>query len=114
MGLAAEDKRSRVDSGDGKKDGGKQEGYDKVDDDHDEDEDWLRYSPPLAGNGDADVPMVAEEEVKERFLSKYVTEIDGDCVPVTGLDGERVYAKICRVENVERVKKLNVRGDFEG
>lgn len=83
--------------------------------DDEEDEDWLRYSPvkrPGEGNGDAEMARAAE--VEERVLSRYATEIDGDCVPITGLDGERVYAKICRIENEERVKKLDIKCDLSG
>ncbi|XP_060179015.1 uncharacterized protein LOC132609167 isoform X3 [Lycium barbarum] len=72
----------------------------------DNDEDWLRFSPPK--QPDEEEPMVEEEE-GEKILAKYASEIDGDCIPVTGLDdGERVYAKISRVEN-ERVKKLELK-----
>ncbi|XP_060179016.1 uncharacterized protein LOC132609167 isoform X4 [Lycium barbarum] len=71
----------------------------------DNDEDWLRFSPPK--QPDEEEPM--EEEEGEKILAKYASEIDGDCIPVTGLDdGERVYAKISRVEN-ERVKKLELK-----
>ncbi|CAH9071877.1 unnamed protein product [Cuscuta europaea] len=69
------------------------------------DEDWLRYSPPPA-------PEVVEKEVeKEKTLSRYAMEIDGDCVPVTGHDGERVYAKICRHHMKERIGKLDTKGE---
>ncbi|XP_027767712.1 chromosome transmission fidelity protein 18 homolog [Solanum pennellii] len=83
----------------------------------DNDEDWLRYSPPK--QPEEDEPMVVEQELEqepepeEKILAKYALEIDGDCTPVTGLDGERVYAKICRVED-ERVKKLEVKGYSTG
>lgn len=79
----------------------------------DDDEEWLRYSPP---RGTVEEMEVVEEETEERVLSRYATEIDGDCVPVTGLDGERVYAKMCRIEMDEeaRNKKLNFRGDLNG
>lgn len=80
----------------------------------DNDEDWLRYSPPKQPEEE---PMVVEQEPEpepeEKILAKYALEIDGDCTPVTGLDGERVYAKICRVEN-ERFKKLEVSGYSTG
>ncbi|XP_060179013.1 uncharacterized protein LOC132609167 isoform X1 [Lycium barbarum] len=76
----------------------------------DNDEDWLRFSPPK--QPDEEEPMVEEEQEEEegeKILAKYASEIDGDCIPVTGLDdGERVYAKISRVEN-ERVKKLELK-----
>ncbi|KAH0638173.1 hypothetical protein KY289_038088 [Solanum tuberosum] len=83
----------------------------------DNDEDWLRYSPPK--QPEEEEPMVVEQELEleqepeEKILAKYALEIDGDCTPVTGLDGERVYAKICRVED-ERVKKLEVKGYSTG
>ncbi|KAL8026519.1 hypothetical protein ABFS82_14G033000 [Erythranthe guttata] len=78
-------------------------------DDNDEEE-WLRYSPPR--------DTVEEMEVVEgeRFLSRYATEIDGDCVPVTGLDGERVYAKIrgVDIDDEETKRKSSCRGNFNG
>ncbi|KAL0366753.1 UNVERIFIED_CONTAM: hypothetical protein Sradi_3565400 [Sesamum radiatum] len=76
----------------------------------DDDEEWLRYSPPRG------IVEEMETQREERILSRYATEIEGDCVPVTGLDGERVYAKICRVDmdEEERKKILTARGDFNG
>ncbi|KAL3506350.1 hypothetical protein ACH5RR_031732 [Cinchona calisaya] len=97
-----EEKRCRIDDAEGEKS---------------DDEDWLRYSPSkAAGNGDTDVAMVTDEvvEEEERVLSRYASEIVGDCLPITGLDGDRVYAKICGVENEERVKKLDIKGNFDG
>ena len=49
-----------------------------------EDEDWLRYSPPPA----------SEVVVAEKTISRFASEIHGDCVPVTAPNGERVYAKL--------------------
>lgn len=49
-----------------------------------EDEDWLRYSPPPA----------PEVVVAEKTISRFASEIHGDCVPVTAPNGERVYAKL--------------------
>jgi chromosome transmission fidelity protein 18 len=49
-----------------------------------EDEDWLRYSPPPA----------AEVVVAETTISRFASEIQGDCVPITAPNGERVYAKL--------------------
>ncbi|KAK6145853.1 hypothetical protein DH2020_019722 [Rehmannia glutinosa] len=79
----------------------------------DDDEEWLKYSPPRAV---VEEMQVVEEDREERILSRYATEIEGDCVPITGLDGERVYAKICSVEmdEDERKTKLSVRGDSNG
>ncbi|KAF3668692.1 hypothetical protein FXO37_09387 [Capsicum annuum] len=81
-----------------------------------EDEDWLRYSPRKENEQEEQVVVELEQEMEEeeRILARYAMEIDGDCVPVTGLDGgERVYAKICRGED-ERVKKLEVKGYSTG
>ncbi|XP_031113433.1 chromosome transmission fidelity protein 18 homolog [Ipomoea triloba] len=87
---SVEEKRSRVES--------------------EEDEDWLLYSPPPAPA----VEVVEREEEKEKILSRFAMEIDGDCVPVTGLDGERVYAKICRAHLRGRITKLNTKGESNG
>ncbi|GJN08361.1 hypothetical protein PR202_ga26272 [Eleusine coracana subsp. coracana] len=48
------------------------------------DEEWLRYSPPPA----------PEVVVAETTISRFASEIQGDCVPVTAPNGERVYAKL--------------------
>nr|XP_027118279.1 chromosome transmission fidelity protein 18 homolog [Coffea arabica] len=106
-----------IDRGDGRPTGDPEEKRSRVDNaDDEEDEDWLRYHPPrpVAGNVDAGLAMSESEEVEERVLSRYATEIDGDYLPITGLDGERVYAKICGVECEDRVKKLDMRGDHNG
>ncbi|KAI0525293.1 hypothetical protein KFK09_004686 [Dendrobium nobile] len=64
-----------------------------------QDEDWLRYSPPQQKApavhiaSESDVLMV-EPPVKEKILSRFAVEIEGDCVPVTGPYGDRVYAKM--------------------
>ncbi|MED6218398.1 hypothetical protein PIB30_026361 [Stylosanthes scabra] len=74
---------------------------------NDDDEDWLRYSPPPRG----------EEEVmfvKEKELSRYASEIDGECMPVTAPGGDRVYAKLNRIERVERARKLDWRANSAG
>ncbi|KAL6503553.1 hypothetical protein OROGR_025476 [Orobanche gracilis] len=77
------------------------------------DDEWLRYSRPTAVVEEMEV--VVEGDREDRILSRYATEIDGDCVPITGLDGERVYAKICGVEmDEEKQKNLSVRGHFNG
>uniref|UniRef100_A0A0E0NSV4 AAA+ ATPase domain-containing protein n=1 Tax=Oryza rufipogon TaxID=4529 RepID=A0A0E0NSV4_ORYRU len=49
----------------------------------DGDEDWLRYSPP---------PVV--EVVAEKTISRFASDIRGDCMSVTAPNGERVYAKV--------------------
>ncbi|CAL0303132.1 unnamed protein product [Lupinus luteus] len=68
-----------------------------------EEEDWLRYSPP---------PVAAEEVrfVKEKTVSRYASEIDGECMPVTAPGGDRVYAKMDRFQGEERLKKLECSG----
>lgn len=72
------------------------------------DEDWLRYSPPeksVEGDFGVGVPGVVEEKV----ISRYASEIDGECIPVTSIDGgDRVYAKVSRwEENDDRRGRLN-------
>ncbi|GKG50147.1 hypothetical protein Tco_0521247, partial [Tanacetum coccineum] len=48
--------------------------------DGDEDEEWMRYSPPR------------EKAAEEVVISRNLAEIEGEFMPVTGTDGERVYA----------------------
>uniref|UniRef100_A0A1D1XQK4 Chromosome transmission fidelity protein 18 homolog n=1 Tax=Anthurium amnicola TaxID=1678845 RepID=A0A1D1XQK4_9ARAE len=68
-----------------------------------DDEEWLRYSPskdPVGGLASVAVGAVEPDELpqaaapEEMFLSRFASEIDGDCVPVTGPRGDRVYAKM--------------------
>lgn len=40
-------------------------------------------------------------------MSRYASQIDGEFLPVTGPCGERVYAKICRVERDVLVKRFD-------
>ncbi|KAH9650059.1 AAA domain-containing protein [Citrus sinensis] len=69
-----------------------------------DDEDWLRYSPPPPQARDD-----ARVEVEEKFVSRYASEIDGDCLPVTAPSGgDRVYVKISSSGVEERVKKLDL------
>ncbi|KQK22437.1 chromosome transmission fidelity protein 18 homolog [Brachypodium distachyon] len=56
------------------------------------DEDWLRYSPPTA-----------VEIVAEKIVSRFASEIQGDCMPVTAPNGERVYAKLVTEKLVSEV-----------
>nr|KYP50805.1 Chromosome transmission fidelity protein 18 isogeny [Cajanus cajan] len=67
------------------------------------DEDWLRYSPP---------PEPAQETTfaKEQTLSRFASEIDGECMPVTAPNGDRVYAKLNRFQGEDRVMKLDCNG----
>ncbi|XVF38043.1 hypothetical protein REPUB_Repub20aG0063800 [Reevesia pubescens] len=70
-----------------------------------EEEDWLRYSPPQETN----VAAAVEEDDKEVYLSRYMSKINGDSIPITAPSGgERVYAKISRAQRDERLKKLNL------
>ncbi|TKY53598.1 Chromosome transmission fidelity protein 18-like [Spatholobus suberectus] len=68
------------------------------------DEDWLRYSPPPAET--AEVTAFA----KEKTLSRFASEIDGECMPITAPNGDRVYAKLNRFQGEERVTKLDCNG----
>lgn len=71
-------------------------------------EDWLQYSPRSEKN------TVVEEEtslaVEEKTVFRYVSEIDGDFIPITAPDGdERVYAKLSRFGDKEGSKKLDLK-----
>ncbi|XP_010241140.1 PREDICTED: chromosome transmission fidelity protein 18 homolog [Nelumbo nucifera] len=72
------------------------------------DEGWLRYSPSKER---ADVaPAVVEQE---KFISRFASEIEGDCISITGPSGDRVYAKINRFETND-VKRLSIDGHANG
>ncbi|XP_034680159.1 chromosome transmission fidelity protein 18 homolog isoform X2 [Vitis riparia] len=73
-------------------------------------EDWLRYSLPQDSDRDLE-PMVVDEE---RIVSRYASEIDGDCIPVTGPGGDRVYLKISATGSDGRLKKLDLEGRTKG
>ncbi|KFK42813.1 hypothetical protein AALP_AA1G041900 [Arabis alpina] len=81
-----------------------------------EDEEWLRFSPVK------EVVDVMEEEEEEEvilpqetILSRYASEIDGECIPITAPDGgDRVYAKFCRGLGDEPVKKLDMKTKSNG
>ncbi|KAL8260028.1 hypothetical protein R6Q59_027981 [Mikania micrantha] len=70
------------------------------------DDDWMRYSSP-----EEEPVLVVEEE--ERFISRYATDIEGDIMPVTAPDGDRVYAKLIE-EKDDKLKKLEVKGSSKG
>jgi len=73
------------------------------------DEDWLRYSPP------PQEPAAQETTfAKGKMLSRFASEIDGECMPITAPNGDRVYAKLTRFEGEERVKKLDCNGYSAG
>ncbi|KAL4312022.1 hypothetical protein GQ457_01G023010 [Hibiscus cannabinus] len=75
-----------------------------------EEEDWLRYSPPQ----ETEVAVAVEKD-EEVYLSRYVSAIDGDCMPITAPSGgERVYAKISRAREDEGLKKLNLKDRSNG
>jgi len=76
------------------------------------DEDWLRYSPPPVPEGEPAVEEMAFE--KEKTLSRYASEIDGECMPITAPSGNRVYAKLNRFQGEERVTKLDYNGYSTG
>lgn len=65
------------------------------------DEDWLRYSPPQQQPEEAAADVATEsdqpmsvEVAEEKIISRFISEIEGDCMPVTGPGGDRVYAKM--------------------
>lgn len=75
-------------------------------------EDWLRYSPPSEKNSmvEEGASLVAEEKT----VFRYVSEIDGDFIPITAPDSdERVYAKLGRPVDKEKSKKLDLK-EFHG
>ncbi|WJX17347.1 hypothetical protein P8452_07276 [Trifolium repens] len=70
-------------------------------------EDWLRYSPPPT------TTTTSVEEVrfsKQKTLSRFASEIDGEVMPITAPNGDRVYTKLDRFYGDEQVTKLNCRG----
>ncbi|CAL9095761.1 unnamed protein product [Musa acuminata var. zebrina] len=66
------------------------------------DEDWLRCSPQKDSDtvGVTSVPDVSLPDVvaEETILSRFATDIDGECMPVTSPSGVRVYAKMSIAE----------------
>ncbi|XP_076898557.1 uncharacterized protein LOC143552157 [Bidens hawaiensis] len=77
-------------------------------------DDWMRYSPPPAKEAEV-VVEEEEEEEKEKFISRFANDIEGDFMPVTAPDGDRVYAKLVKVEEEDdKVKKLEVKGISKG
>ncbi|KGN56754.1 chromosome transmission fidelity protein 18 homolog [Cucumis sativus] len=86
--------------------GGKRSRTDKPEVENEED--WLRYLPPTENNS------MAEEEtnlaVKEKTVFRFVSEIDGDFIPITAPDSdERVYVKLSRSGDKEESKKLDLK-----
>lgn len=78
-----------------------------------DDEDWLRYSPPPQESDRMVEERTTADAVEEKIVWRYASEIDGDFIPVTSL-GDRVYAKISRVEMEERPQRLHVAGQSGG
>ncbi|XP_028551826.1 chromosome transmission fidelity protein 18 homolog isoform X3 [Dendrobium catenatum] len=91
-----------------------------------QDEDWLRYSPPQKKApavhiaSESDVLMV-EPPVKEKILSRFAVEIEGDCVPPTSLPTSSRSSHVeaiprvisphdCRTTRFESLKGLRQRG----
>ncbi|XP_026387947.1 chromosome transmission fidelity protein 18 homolog [Papaver somniferum] len=72
-----------------------------------EEEDWLRYSPP------PQPPSPVKAAVQEKFVYRFASEIDGNCIPVTGPSGDRVYTKIISYQQNEMLnndlKRLTTR-----
>lgn len=80
-----------------------------------EDEDWLRYSPPKATDPVVEEPGVVDAAVEEKFVWRFASEIDGDFIPVTAPSGgDRVYAKMSGEERNEGREKLNLRTESGG
>lgn len=77
-------------------------------------EDWLRYSPPRSDEVVIEEDLAVEEEEEGKIVSRFASEIEGDCIPVTGPDGERVYAKINRVEEEDNLRRLDVKQHTKG
>ncbi|KAM7462045.1 hypothetical protein LguiA_030166 [Lonicera macranthoides] len=75
-------------------------------------EDWLRYSPTRSDEVVIEEDLVVEEEGK--IVSRFASEIEGDCIPITGPDGERVYTKIDRFEEEDRGRRLDVKHHTKG
>ena len=82
-----------------------------------EEEDWIRYSPPPEATDSIVEERVGEDVVEEeKLVWKFASEIDGDFVPVTDpSNGDRVYAKITKEEEKkERQEKLVVKSQSGG
>ncbi|CAN1790029.1 Chromosome transmission fidelity protein 18 homolog [Linum perenne] len=83
----------------------------------DDDQDWLRYSPTRDSEDRVGASMEEDqvEEVEERIVSKFLSQIDGDFIPVTAPGGEdRVYAKLCTVQADGTAHKLDLKSKSGG
>lgn len=83
----------------------------------------MRYSPPAAAENPALDPVIdagpadevlAPVAVEEKVLSRFASEIDGECISVTGPGGDRVYAKMSRWEMENDGKRLHVERPLNG
>jgi chromosome transmission fidelity protein 18 len=78
-------------------------------------EDWLRYSPPPTTTTTTTTTSVEEVKLsEEKTLSRFASEIDGEVMPITAPNGDRVYTKFDRFYGDEQVTKLNCRGYSSG
>ncbi|CAN0915710.1 Fatty acid amide hydrolase [Linum grandiflorum] len=79
-----------------------------------DDEDWLRYSPTRDSRDTVGAPM-EEDPVEERIVSKFISQIEGDFIPVTAPGGEdRVYAKLCTVQTDRGAIQLDLKSKSGG
>lgn len=78
-----------------------------LEDSHSDDDEWLRFSP-------RSVPAEKPKSWKDGTLSRYASEIDGEFMPVTAPNGDRVYAKLDRFLGDERATKLSCRENSSG
>ncbi|KAJ3682667.1 hypothetical protein LUZ60_012894 [Juncus effusus] len=76
----------------------------------DSDEDWLHYSPKKGKSCSAEIEVdVQMPDVAEKIISRFASEIDGDCMAITGPDGQRVYAKLRSMDALHH--KLLLKGN---
>lgn len=85
------------------------------------DEDWLRYSPPPRAPAPDPVmdaapvdDVQAPAAIDEKVLSRFASEIDGECISVTDPGGDRVYAKMSRWVMESDVKRLRIERPVNG
>ncbi|KAJ3700688.1 hypothetical protein LUZ61_004393 [Rhynchospora tenuis] len=65
--------------------------------DEDEEEEWLRYSPPRSskrGRPPQEEILETQTKTEEICISRFASDIQGHCIPITGPRGHRVYAKL--------------------
>ncbi|KAJ1696053.1 hypothetical protein LUZ63_004565 [Rhynchospora breviuscula] len=63
-----------------------------------EEEEWLRYSPhppqPRSSKRGRPLHPQQQQETEEIRISRFASDIQGHCIPITGPAGHRVYAKL--------------------